>query len=50
MGGLFAPKESSTEGDDKVNDDDEVTAPQDAPEPDTTSDTKMVVDDNENPF
>ena len=50
MGGLFASKESSTEAGDKVSDDDEAAVPQDAPEPDTTLDTKMVVDDNENPF
>lgn len=50
MGGLFPPKESSSRDDEIVGDDGEVAVTQDTPETDTTSDPKMVVDDDENPF
>lgn len=51
MGGLFPSKEPSTEDDDQVSDNGEPAPTQDAPETDTTPDTKMVVeDDDENPF
>ena len=50
MGGLFPPKESSSQDNDHVSDDGEASPTQDAPGTDTTSNTKMVVDDDENPF
>lgn len=50
MGGLFKSAESSTQDDDRVSGDDEAAPTQDAPETGTTSDTRMVVDDDENPF
>lgn len=50
MGGLFSPQESSSQDDDNVSDDGEVVPTQDTPETDPASSTRMVVDDNENPF
>lgn len=50
MDGLFPPKESSSQDDDRVSDEGEATPTQDAFETDTTSNAKMVVDDDENPF
>ncbi|KAF9651136.1 hypothetical protein BDM02DRAFT_3154513 [Thelephora ganbajun] len=51
MGGLFPSEESPSQNDDNVNDDGEAAPTQDAPEINTTSNTKMVVDDDdENPF
>ena len=50
MGGLFPPKESSSEGDEIVSDDGEATPTQETSQTNTASSTKMVVDDDENPF
>jgi len=50
MGGLFPPKESSSQDDGNVSDGGEGALTQDASETDTPPDTKMVVDDDENPF
>lgn len=48
MSGLFSPKESSSQEDEKVNDDSETTPSQDTHE--TTPDRGVVLDDDENPF
>ena len=51
MSGLFSPKESSSQEDEKVNDDSETTPSQDTHETDvTTPDRGVVLDDDENPF
>jgi len=50
MGGLFPSKESSSQDDEIVGDDGEVAPSQDTSETDTSSNTKVVVDDDENPF
>jgi len=50
MGGLFQPKESSSQDDDNVSDDGEPVPTQDTPQTDTASDTTMAVADEENPF
>ena len=50
MGGLFPPRESSSQGDEIANDEGEAAPTQDTPETDTAPNTKMLVDDDENPF
>ena len=56
MGGLFPPRESSSQNDDNVSDDSGAVPTQDTSEADAppdakTVDAKMVVDDDdENPF
>lgn len=47
--GLF-PSEESSQDDEVVSDDGQVTTTQDTPEPGTASNTKLVADDDENPF
>jgi len=49
MGGLFQPKESSSQDDGNVSDDGEAVPAQDTSGPDTASDTNMAIAD-ENPF
>jgi len=49
MGGLFQPKESSSQ-DDNVSDGDEAVPTQDTSAPDTAPDTNMAVADDESPF
>jgi len=50
MGGLFLSRESSSQDDGIVSDDGEAIPTQDTSETDTASNTKMAVDDDENPF
>lgn len=50
MGGLFTPKQSSSQDDDNVSDEGEAVPTPDTPETDAAPDTKMVVTDDENPF
>lgn len=49
MPGFFPSKESSSQEDD-ASDEGETVPTQDTPGDDTVSSTKMVVDDDENPF
>ena len=50
MGGLFQPKESSSQDDDNVIYVDEAVPTQSTSGPDTASDTNATVADDENPF
>ena len=50
MGGLFQPKESSSQDDDHVSDEGEAEPTLDTSGPDTAPETNMAVADDENPF
>ena len=50
MVGLFLSKGSSSQDDEIFRDDGEVAPTQDTSETDTSSNTKVVVDDGGNPF